>query len=79
MSYLHPCHLADNQVGYAFVNFTSTGALYRFIQARVGKKWNLFSSEKVLQVRATPALRVDVAQVSYANIQGKVALVNKFR
>ncbi|GMK59566.1 hypothetical protein CspeluHIS016_0801720 [Cutaneotrichosporon spelunceum] len=53
-------------VGYAFVNFTSTGALLEFYRARVGKRWNLFSSEKVLQV-------------GYANIQGKVALVNKFR
>jgi hypothetical protein len=38
------------QVGYAFVNFTSVNALYEFIQAKVGKKWNMFSSEKVLQV-----------------------------
>lgn len=38
------------QVGYAFVNFTSTKALYNFILAKVGKKWNMFSSEKVLQV-----------------------------
>ncbi|RSH78323.1 uncharacterized protein EHS24_002042 [Apiotrichum porosum] len=53
-------------VGYAFVNFTSVKALYTFIQSKVGKKWNMFSSEKVLQV-------------SYANIQGKVSLVNKFR
>lgn len=42
--------VADCQVGYAFVNFTSLQALYDFIQARVGKRWNLFSSEKVLQV-----------------------------
>ncbi|WVF72272.1 hypothetical protein IAT40_007084 [Kwoniella sp. CBS 6097] len=34
--------------------------------AKVGKKWNMFSSEKVLQV-------------SYADIQGKAALINKFR
>ncbi|WVQ78027.1 hypothetical protein IAT38_000108 [Cryptococcus sp. DSM 104549] len=53
-------------VGYAFVNFCSVKALYQFIQARVGKKWNMFSSEKVLQV-------------SYADIQGKAALINKFR
>ncbi|RXK40590.1 hypothetical protein M231_02045 [Tremella mesenterica] len=53
-------------VGYAFVNFVDVGALYAFIQAKVGKKWNLFSSEKVLQV-------------SYANIQGKASLINKFR
>ncbi|WVQ71588.1 hypothetical protein IAR50_001128 [Cryptococcus sp. DSM 104548] len=53
-------------VGYAFVNFCSVSALLRFIQARVGKKWNMFSSEKVLQV-------------SYADIQGKAALINKFK
>ncbi|ODO03398.1 hypothetical protein L198_02245 [Cryptococcus wingfieldii CBS 7118] len=53
-------------VGYAFVNFCSVSALVRFIQARVGKKWNMFSSEKVLQV-------------SYADIQGKAALINKFK
>ncbi|OWZ80203.1 hypothetical protein C365_01154 [Cryptococcus neoformans Bt85] len=53
-------------VGYAFVNFCSVQSLLRFIQLRVGKKWNLFSSEKVLQV-------------SYADIQGKLALINKFR
>jgi hypothetical protein len=41
---------ADVQVGYAFVNFTSIRALYAFIQAKVGRKWNMFSSEKVLQV-----------------------------
>ena len=39
-----------HQVGYAFVNFLSVKALYHFIEAKVGKKWNLFSSEKVLQV-----------------------------
>nr|XP_019042789.1 hypothetical protein I302_08496 [Kwoniella bestiolae CBS 10118]OCF21719.1 hypothetical protein I302_08496 [Kwoniella bestiolae CBS 10118] len=53
-------------VGYAFVNFCSVKALYQFIQAKVGKKWNMFSSEKVLQV-------------SYADIQGKAALINKFK
>ncbi|CAK9785450.1 unnamed protein product [Cutaneotrichosporon oleaginosum] len=53
-------------VGYAFVNFTSTRALLHFYRARVGKRWNMFSSEKVLQT-------------VYATIQGKIALVNKFR
>ncbi|KAK4688224.1 hypothetical protein P7C73_g1882, partial [Tremellales sp. Uapishka_1] len=53
-------------VGYAFVNFTNVKALYRLIQAKAGRKWNLFSSEKVLQL-------------SYANIQGKYALINKFK
>ncbi|WRT67061.1 uncharacterized protein IL334_004027 [Kwoniella shivajii] len=55
-----------DQVGYAFVNFCSIKALYEFIEAKVGKKWNMFSSEKVLQV-------------SYADIQGKSALINKFK
>ncbi|CAD6577280.1 MAG: hypothetical protein TREMPRED_001898 [Tremellales sp. Tagirdzhanova-0007] len=50
-------------VGYAFVNFTSIKSLYEFIRTRVGKKWNMFSSEKVC----------------YATIQGKSALISKFR
>ncbi|WWC61201.1 uncharacterized protein I303_103781 [Kwoniella dejecticola CBS 10117] len=58
--------LLNEQVGYAFVNFCSVGALYKFIQEKVGRKWNMFSSEKVLQV-------------SYADIQGKAALINKFK
>nr|XP_019013455.1 uncharacterized protein I206_01522 [Kwoniella pini CBS 10737]OCF52236.1 hypothetical protein I206_01522 [Kwoniella pini CBS 10737] len=53
-------------VGYAFVNFCSVAALYQFIQAKVGKKWNMFSSEKVLQV-------------SQIHIKGKAALINKFK
>ncbi|KAK8869880.1 hypothetical protein IAR55_000448 [Kwoniella newhampshirensis] len=57
--------------GYDFVYLrfdfkNCCNALYHFIEARVGKKWNLFSSEKVLQV-------------SYADIQGKAALINKFK
>lgn len=43
-------NVADSQVGYAFVNFTDVGELYKFYQAKVGRKWGLFSSEKVLQV-----------------------------
>lgn len=39
------------KVGYAFVNFVSAHALYLFVKARVGKRWNMFSSDKVLQVR----------------------------
>ncbi len=46
------------QVGYAFVNFSSVKSLYDFIRARVGKKWNIFSSEKVLQVCPVPCLVV---------------------
>ncbi|KAJ6499986.1 RNA recognition motif 2-domain-containing protein [Mycena vitilis] len=53
-------------VGYAFVNFISVQDLLRFAKARLGEKWNMFSSEKVLQM-------------SYANYQGKEALVEKFK
>ncbi|EKD02148.1 hypothetical protein A1Q2_03510 [Trichosporon asahii var. asahii CBS 8904] len=37
-------------VGYAFVNFTSIQALLTFVELKAGRKWNLFASEKVLQV-----------------------------
>ncbi|KAF8313093.1 hypothetical protein DL93DRAFT_2059297 [Clavulina sp. PMI_390] len=53
-------------VGYAFVNFIDTADLLKFCQACLGKKWNLFQSEKVLQM-------------CYATYQGKDALVDKFR
>ncbi|KAJ3790848.1 RNA recognition motif 2-domain-containing protein [Lentinula aff. detonsa] len=64
-------------VGYAFVNFIrdinlkdgisiSVEDLLLFAKARLGQKWNMFSSEKVLQM-------------SYANYQGKEALVDKFK
>ncbi|KAF5393298.1 hypothetical protein D9757_000661 [Collybiopsis confluens] len=53
-------------VGYAFVNFISVSDLLSFAKQRLGQKWNMFSSEKVLQM-------------SYANYQGKEALVEKFK
>ncbi|KAF8342088.1 RNA recognition motif 2, partial [Cantharellus anzutake] len=53
-------------VGYAFVNFIETTDLLKFCKQCLGKKWNMFQSEKVLQM-------------SYANYQGKSALVDKFR
>lgn len=53
-------------VGYAFVNFIEAQDLLKFATARLGEKWNMFSSEKVLQM-------------SYANYQGKEALVEKFK
>lgn len=43
-------------VGYAFVNFIGVEDLLLFAQSRLGKKWNMYSSEKVLQM-------------SYANYQ----------
>ncbi|TFK44789.1 hypothetical protein BDQ12DRAFT_35519 [Crucibulum laeve] len=53
-------------VGYAFVNFIHVQDLLLFAKKRLGEKWNMFSSEKVLQM-------------SYANYQGKEALVEKFK
>lgn len=53
-------------VGYAFVNFINVQDLLRFAKAKLGERWNMFSSEKVLQM-------------SYANYQGKEALVEKFK
>ncbi|TFK73993.1 hypothetical protein BDN72DRAFT_789982 [Pluteus cervinus] len=53
-------------VGYAFVNFIYVQDLLKFAKAKLGERWNMFSSEKVLQM-------------SYANYQGKEALVEKFK
>ncbi|KDR75806.1 hypothetical protein GALMADRAFT_226457 [Galerina marginata CBS 339.88] len=53
-------------VGYAFVNFINVEDLLHFAKERLGAKWNMFSSEKVLQM-------------SYANYQGKEALIEKFK
>ncbi|ORY86864.1 RNA recognition motif 2-domain-containing protein, partial [Protomyces lactucae-debilis] len=53
-------------VGYAFVNFVEPRDIVTFSQRRVGASWNVFSSEK----------RCDI---SYANIQGRDKLIEKFR
>ncbi|KZV95119.1 hypothetical protein EXIGLDRAFT_821611 [Exidia glandulosa HHB12029] len=56
MDFMNNCN-----VGYAFVNFMSVHDLLAFAKAKLGVKWNMFSSEKVLQM-------------TYANYQGKEAL-----
>lgn len=53
-------------VGYAFVNFINVQDLLLFAKMKLNERWNLYSSEKVLQM-------------SYANYQGKEALVEKFK
>ncbi|KAI0782139.1 RNA recognition motif 2-domain-containing protein [Abortiporus biennis] len=53
-------------VGYAFVNFITVEDLLLFAKTMLGVKWNMYSSEKVLQM-------------SYATYQGKEALVEKFK
>lgn len=53
-------------VGYAFINFDDPWHIIDFVSARAGQRWNRFSSDKV-------------AEVSYATIQGKDCLIQKFR
>ncbi|PKY06900.1 meiosis protein MEI2 [Aspergillus campestris IBT 28561] len=53
-------------VGYAFINFEDPIDIIDFVNARAGNTWNCFNSDKV-------------AEVSYATIQGKDCLVQKFR
>ncbi|KNE55287.1 hypothetical protein AMAG_01197 [Allomyces macrogynus ATCC 38327] len=53
-------------VGYAFCNMVNVAAVVSFAQRVVGKKWTRFNSDKV-------------CMLSYANIQGKQALIDKFR
>ncbi|KAM6515399.1 hypothetical protein FSOLCH5_009625 [Fusarium solani] len=56
----------DCNVGYAFINFAKAEYIIPFVEHRANKRWNLFRSDKV-------------AEVSYATIQGKDCLVQKFR
>jgi RNA recognition motif 2 len=53
-------------MGAAFVNFIDVEDLLLFAKTKLGVKWNMYSSDKVLQM-------------SYANVQGKEALVEKFK
>ena len=53
-------------VGYAFINFIDPRDAVSFANERVGKKWKLFKSDKK-------------CDLSYANIQGKEALIKKFQ
>lgn len=53
-------------VGYAFINFVSPLDILSFANRMLGRKWPKFNSEKV-------------CALAYARIQGKVALIDKFR
>ncbi|XP_010246492.1 PREDICTED: protein MEI2-like 7 [Nelumbo nucifera] len=55
-----------NNLGYAFVNFTSSVAAERFYKSFNNYKWNRFESKKVCEIRQ-------------AKIQGKEALLSRFR
>ncbi|KAK7938077.1 RNA recognition motif domain-containing protein [Apiospora aurea] len=56
----------DCNVGYAFINFVDPLDIIDFVRARGNQRWNCFKSDKV-------------AEISYATIQGKDCLVQKFR
>ncbi|VVA30430.1 PREDICTED: terminal [Prunus dulcis] len=51
--------------GYAFVNFTSPEAVWKFYKAADSQAWELFHSTKI-------------RQIAYAKIQGKKRLVRHF-
>ncbi|RMZ86150.1 hypothetical protein DV737_g203, partial [Chaetothyriales sp. CBS 132003] len=53
-------------VGYAFINFVDPLAIIPFAEAHQGKRWNAFNSDKI-------------AEISYATIQGRENLIEKFR
>ena len=53
-------------VGYAFINFIDPQSAVSFALKVCGKRWSKFNSEKI-------------CSLSYANIQGKDALISKFR
>ncbi|SAM09590.1 hypothetical protein [Absidia glauca] len=53
-------------VGYAFINFMDPRSVVSFASQRLGKQWNRFHSEKL-------------CDLAYANIQGKLNLIQKFR
>ncbi|EAA28006.3 hypothetical protein GE21DRAFT_4404 [Neurospora crassa] len=56
----------DCNVGYAFINFVDPLDIVDFVNTRGNQRWNCFKSDKV-------------AEISYATIQGKDCLVQKFR
>jgi hypothetical protein len=53
-------------VGYAFVNFTKAEHIIPLYDAIVGKRWNVYNSDKV-------------AEMCYATIQGLDCCIEKFR
>ncbi|KAI9470449.1 RNA recognition motif 2 [Zychaea mexicana] len=52
--------------GYAFINFSDVGFVVTFAEKFIGKRWNQSNSDKRCSTK-------------YANIQGKVALIEKYR
>ncbi|THW99102.1 hypothetical protein D6D13_10341 [Aureobasidium pullulans] len=65
-SYLRIDFSAELNVGHAFVNFTHSEHITNFVNAKVGKPWSLYGSNKR-------------CEVSYATIQRIDCLLAKFR
>jgi hypothetical protein len=65
-SYLRIDFGNQHNVGYVFINFIDIPGLLNFMEHVVGRRWQIFSSEKI-------------AQLSYANIQGRECLLERFR
>ncbi|KAF3403623.1 Meiosis protein mei2 [Penicillium rolfsii] len=59
---------ANQNVGYAFVNFVTPADITTFVRARAGRTWPGFErfTEKI-------------AEVSYADVQGLATLIERFR
>mmetsp|Transcript_19368 Transcript_19368/g.73217 ORF Transcript_19368/g.73217 Transcript_19368/m.73217 type:complete len:872 (-) Transcript_19368:1089-3704(-) len=53
-------------VGYAFINFCDPATILRFLDEFDGRRWRRFNSEKI-------------CAVSYARIQGKQAMIQRFQ
>jgi hypothetical protein len=73
-------------VGYAFINFIDTASIITFAHKHVGRKWctSLLEKLQLPSVAEEAAFRSKfgsdkVCRLSYANIQGKTALMEKFR
>ncbi|KAF2114989.1 RNA recognition motif 2-domain-containing protein, partial [Lophiotrema nucula] len=64
--YLRIDFSSGNNVGYAFINFINTNGVLAILDKLDGKTWDGWRSGKA-------------AEVSYATIQGKDALIQKFR
>lgn len=65
-TYLRIDFHTNNNVGYAFINFISDAGLLSFLYGVDGRQWARWNSNKV-------------ARVSYATIQGRDSLIQKFR
>ncbi|KAL0432182.1 UNVERIFIED_CONTAM: protein MEI2-like 5 [Sesamum latifolium] len=62
-----------NNLGYAFVNFTTGGAALRFMQILQNYRW------KTVKIDEGSFLSKKICNITWARIQGKEALVERFQ